>query len=550
MRKGKLLLATWLILSLSAPAQDAEAPNYSNAATLPGGAGNASKAGSAEVNLFTGTPDVSVPIYNYKSNSGLALSVGLQYTGGGGIQVGESPSIVGLGWYLNAGGSIVRTVRGMPDDMPTYGYMYAGAIPTDFRSNASKYYFDSLDTQQDIFQYNFPGHSGKFVIGKNGQIASVPLSKVRIIPTYQTATSLNQTLKSFRIIGENGVKYDFENIVHTWMGLVGSGFAYMPSGYFDKPYATSWELTRIISPFNTDTIKFEYSAREIQYGFKLPQVTFVNNSNGSRKGPTYAPGVGITGSYKISSIEFPDKTTLSFVYSNKDKYTSDDYALSKIKISDTAFRYGFLFEYQNSYVSGYGGGRGGHTYTSSDSTKLLLKSVIPFTSKERQDGYQFDYTYPLFPKGSQDSIGNKRDHWGYYNGAVNLDNLIPSVNGYTWGADRTPNSGAVANSLYRCYLPNSGYVEYSYELNTHYPYTKTAVHLSITPTTNSQNTVSFSQVFNDKHQVVFLLDKSVSRVGSAPISGSGDLNVYIKSTDGSVTYHTTAVSSMIFFTRE
>ncbi len=42
--------------------------------------------------------------------------------------------------------------------------------------------------------------------------------------------------------------------------------------------------------------------------------------------------------------------------------------------------------------------------------------------------------------------------------------------------------------------------------------------------------------------MVFALDKSVSRVGYAPISGSGNLNCYIKSTDGTVLYASTAIS--------
>jgi hypothetical protein len=44
-----------------------------------------------------------VPIYSFKNNSGLAINVSLEYMGGG-LQMGEFPSIVGLGWFLNNGG--------------------------------------------------------------------------------------------------------------------------------------------------------------------------------------------------------------------------------------------------------------------------------------------------------------------------------------------------------------------------------------------------------------------------------------------------------------
>lgn len=486
--------------------------------------------------------------FNYKSNSGISLPISLEYIGGSGIQVGESASITGVGWYLSATGSITRSVRGMPDDMPTYGYMYASAIPSDFRNNANKYYHDSLDSQQDVFQFNFPGHSGKFFFGKNGQIIVVPYSKIKIIPTFQTVSSSNQTLKSFRIIAENGAKYDFEIIEHTTIGINTSffppGYSYTQSYYYGKPFGSSWCLSRIISAFNTDTIKFDYLAKSISYGYKLPQITFVNNANGSRKTPTFAPGGGTSLTHKISSIEFPDKTIVSFIYSPKYKYSDDDYALSKIKISDTAFRFGFFFDYQSSYVTGYQQTRGGG-YATTDSCRLLLKAVIPFTSKQKQEGYYFDYNYPLFPilGHGDDTIQNKRDHWGYFNGAINRDTLIPKINNYPFGANRNPSYiSAIANSLMRTYLPTGGYISYAYELNDHYPYTKQNNSLSITANTNSQNTISLNQVFNSQHQLILQVDKTMSRTGSVPVSGSGNLNVSIKSSDGSTQYLLKAIS--------
>jgi hypothetical protein len=436
----------------------------------------------------------------------------------------------------------------MPDDVPTYGYLYASAVPTDFRSNATAYYYDSIDTKQDVFQFSFAGHSGKFFIGKNGQVVVVPSSKIRVIPIYRSPDMPlpDQTLKSFRIIAEDGVKYDFEATESTSMALTGTGFAPMPSAYYGKHYVTSWHLTRIVSPFSGDTITLNYTSNSISFGFTLPKVTFIKNSDGTRGGPTYAPGVGMGNTLKLESVELPDNTKVKLVYSHADKYSGDDYALSKIKIEDTVFRYGYLLSYQNSYSTGYGGGRGGMTYTISDSTRLLLKSVTPYTAKEKQDSYQFDYHYPLFPRLGyvDDSIQNKRDHWGYFNGANNGDSLIPHVDGFGGGADRSPSwVHAIANSLYMVYYPGTGSVSYSYELNDHYPFNKVSNQVTVSaPTTGAQNTISLSQVFNDKHQFVFLLDKSVSRSGSVPISGSGNLNVYLKSTDGSVTYLSTSVS--------
>lgn len=521
------------------------APNYANASSLPPAAAQASKMNSMPVNLFTGIPSVSVPIYSYSSNSGIGMAVSLEYSGGG-VQAAESPSITGLSWALNAGGMITRTVRGMPDDMPTYGYLYSAAIPADWRADARKYYHDSLDTQQDIFQFNFPGHSGKFYLGKNGQIATVPLSKIRIIPAFQSASAFNQTLKSFRIIAEDGVKYDFDDAEHTGIGIdlgyFGSGYTPTASGYYDKPYGTSWYLSRIISPFNADTIKFNYDTKTSSYGFKLPQITYVNNANGTRKNPSNAPGYGNSTFRKLTSIQLPDKTTVSFIYSYGTKYNENDYALSKIKISDTAFRFGYLLGYDSvhTYID-----YSGHTpRTEHDPIRLLLTSVTPYTKWEKQQGYQFEYKLPPVAKFGtpKDTIQNMRDYWGYYNGIDNNDSLIPQISPYTWGANRNPTSAATTTALLRFRLPTGGYIQYDYENNDHYPYTKQYNSIAVSLQSTTQNNITINQVYNSLHQLVFVLDKSVSRTGSAPVTGSGNLNIYLKSTDGTITYLSSTLS--------
>lgn len=521
--------------------QAGEAPNYANSALLPPTAAQASKMNSTPVNLFTGVPSISVPIHSFKSNSGIGMSISVDYSGGG-VQVSESPSLVGLSWYLNAGGIISRTVKGMPDDIPDSGYLYAPAIPADWRSAGSRYYHDSLDSQPDIFQFNFPGGSGKFMLGKNGQIIVMPLSKMKVIPAFQSAGTFNQTLKSFRIITEDGVKYDFIDADYTYTSIDQSffppGYSATIPGYQGKYYAAAWYLNRIISPFYTDTIKLNYQTIPGgSYYYQFPQITFVNNSNGSRKNPTHAPGYGLGGSRKISSIDFPDKTTVSFVYSYSTKYSQDDYALSKIKVSDTTFRFGYAFDYQETYSYQV------DSNTVTDSTRLLLKSITPFTKYEKQEGYKFEYNTPIFMKlDNGDTVQNKKDHWGYYNGAVNGDSSIPQVNGYSWGADRDPHPGnAQANALSKFYLPTGGYIAYGYEMNDHYPVTTQSNQLSINPSTSTQNNITLDQVFVNQHQLVFILDKSVSRAGTSPVSGYGILNLTLKSTDGSITYLTSSL---------
>ena len=64
--------------------------------------------GNVPVGLYTGSAQVSVPLYEIKEGS-LTLPISLSYNSGGN-KVADMASWVGLGFSLNAGGCISRTV--------------------------------------------------------------------------------------------------------------------------------------------------------------------------------------------------------------------------------------------------------------------------------------------------------------------------------------------------------------------------------------------------------------------------------------------------------
>ncbi len=66
------------------------------------------------ISYFTGTPDISIPLAEVKEKD-FNLPIYLNYHPGG-IKVDETPSNIGLGWSLNAGGVITRAVKDLPDD--------------------------------------------------------------------------------------------------------------------------------------------------------------------------------------------------------------------------------------------------------------------------------------------------------------------------------------------------------------------------------------------------------------------------------------------------
>ncbi|MDB5257333.1 MAG: hypothetical protein JWM14_2028, partial [Chitinophagaceae bacterium] len=136
--------------------------------------------GKVPVSYYTGTANVTVPLYDIKTNNH-KLSINLQYASSG-LKPGEDAGWAGLGWSLKVGGVITHVVRGNPDlNNGIKGYYYPDAIPPNDASNyynlsSPSYNLDVdkfndmitgyVDGEPDIFYYNFAGQSGKFVMGK------------------------------------------------------------------------------------------------------------------------------------------------------------------------------------------------------------------------------------------------------------------------------------------------------------------------------------------------------------------------------------------------
>ncbi|WP_337043902.1 hypothetical protein [Emticicia sp. 17c] len=85
-------------------------PNTSNVSPT---AASLSKYADTPVSLHTGIANISIPFYQINVRDA-SVAVGLGYHSGG-IKVDEEAGIVGLGWSLQAGGVISRTIYGSDD---------------------------------------------------------------------------------------------------------------------------------------------------------------------------------------------------------------------------------------------------------------------------------------------------------------------------------------------------------------------------------------------------------------------------------------------------
>ena len=121
------------------------------------------KYGQIPVGMFTGTANVSIPLYNYRTTN-FSVPISLSYNSNG-IKVDQMSSNVGLGWSLNAGGVITRIIRGFPDEERTH--LYPEDDIHDVQGNSSPAALDffyaagneEVDTETDLFMYNFMGYS-------------------------------------------------------------------------------------------------------------------------------------------------------------------------------------------------------------------------------------------------------------------------------------------------------------------------------------------------------------------------------------------------------
>ena len=242
--------------------------------------------GEIPVSEYTGTPNISIPLYEFKSKS-FTIPITLSYHASG-IRPELHPGPTGLGWTLLTGGAITREARGIPDendcrgDMGTVGYGYLcnknnWLAQPDWKSwfnltseAFSNRYFApySFDLQPDEFSFIFFGISGKFYFDQTGKIrvqSDRPLT-ISFNPDdylgmselgFDNDGSLHRSIREFVITDEWGNRYYFggKNAVE-----VSEPISYGNEGIptRDLMIVTSWFITKVESADGEDVITFDY----------------------------------------------------------------------------------------------------------------------------------------------------------------------------------------------------------------------------------------------------------------------------------------------------
>lgn len=165
----KVLILLQLLGSTSLQSQPVDPLNVSVIPPAPTAAALA-KYALTPVSLSSGIPNIDIPLYEIAERD-ISLMVSLSYHGGG-IKVGQIASWTGLGWSLNAGGVVTRTVMGLPDEKPIAGFIHNESSIAEFLSYSPVQrheYLQSIadhqiDVQPDEFFFNFAGYAGGLLL--------------------------------------------------------------------------------------------------------------------------------------------------------------------------------------------------------------------------------------------------------------------------------------------------------------------------------------------------------------------------------------------------
>jgi hypothetical protein len=409
---------------------------------MRGSGGGGSAMGSLySPNLYDGSANVNIPIYQYSAEGGeYGVSMGYNTRG---VKLDELAGPIGLHWSLNAGGSIQRVVKDIPDDVYVENY---NDIEVDnntvlvnpekklrgrllvYGETVAEAAEDSIyrDAESDDYIVSLGGLSFTFNLGKNGYVFTIPERRVKVELLRNSApvTSLSSAAPigtlEFRITDEQGNRYLF------------SGGDYVSEEVQDKygyqqnigwyTYSKSWVIKKVTTSSGAE-INYYYSNTGAttspykQYSAVEPGPPY--------NGPGGSPFNDLTIYKRLDSIAYPNGITTWFKFDEGSPTTNSD-ALREIRLQSNGqaqLRYKMNQSYfvasnlpgtdpnhglpEVPYNTTYGGDKLAY--------RLKLNSIsIAGQSGPEETFYSFTYDPLLLPK----RFNGSQDYYGYYNGKI------------------------------------------------------------------------------------------------------------------------------------
>jgi YD repeat-containing protein len=435
---------------------------FINVTPVSPNAASLGKYGETPVNYYTGLPNISIPLLEIKSGS-LTLPISLSYHGAG-IKVDEEAPSVGLGWSLNAGGTIVRTIKGR-DDFSPFGYHFSREMMDVECGDASQpcvgnpnsivqqgkngfcegyidYYLfrpagscyakvngqnvlysdvtgENTDWEPDVYTFNIGGQAGKFVLDQkyllNGKINI--LERNAMVKVKLNGDFINKGWNTtWEVTDQVGDRYFFEEKEITSSNNYGENI-------------TSWVLNKIVSPVG-DEIKLFYSTGTIT---SLIHNSEIYHNNDKQIHSSLIQSIpDLIYEKRLSRIEFKSGYVL-FEYDQTAR--QDVQGAARLK----AIR---MYTLAGSLIKEYILEHGYYNNTTSGndfaSKRLRLDRLTEQNGTVSKPPYRFSYNIQSLPVKTSFS----KDHWGYFNGKPN-NTLVPA---YMAQFDPYPNPSGLGSS--------------------------------------------------------------------------------------------------------
>lgn len=476
------------------------------------------KYGEESVNEYTGTADISVPLYTIKCRD-VEIPIELRYDASG-IKVEQEASWVGLGWNLMVGGCINYVCAGakdleigpyIPDKTWTEyltrinSYQFYNYKKNDTISNwmnTVPYYLSFIEPysekltdgwgvkqylergygERDFYSVNILGRSFMFFVDpftlktyKIGQAGDE--FKIEIEPTLEKkGEGRQERIQNWIITDPNGFVYKFSE---------GDRLEEPTTGWW---YTSCWYLTEINSP-KGEIVKFTYTHVPKHYSramrvenlfcpiLEAHDIHFSESDFIKDRYTSYLTRAYVN-NYYLEKIITGNQTV---IFQTTDCKESSGKRLDRIKIlsNGTLFKtFNFSYDHYGFEYSDIGGNYAPADGQYNSEKRLKLDNVKEIASS---DTLTTSFSYNSLKLPSKRSCA--QDYWGYYNGKNNYVegrgySMIPTpkpfmsfnytteLSGYA-GADRFSDSIYMqAAILNKVVYPTKGYSTYEYEPNT------------------------------------------------------------------------------------
>ncbi|MDP2042698.1 hypothetical protein [Algoriphagus sp.] len=435
------------------------------------------KYGDYNVNLYTGLPEISIPLFEITSGS-LSLPITLNYHASG-FKYTDQASWVGLGWSVQAGGQISRSFQGKPDEASfltlANDYSVPGAGDCNYWTYKESAVVYGNDHEPDLFNYTLPGLSGKFYLQQGSASPYlVPFNPIKI--------QRYNTIDYFDITNDRGVVHRFGA---NWAGsLPAREGLYSQSGGNTTSGVVAWHLQEMKSPNTDDYISISYQTvgtiQNSDFEYNLAVLDQCNTNN-----PTNLPCPSSVGTEQqvstsssttqlgINEILFKNGKVRFVMGGNRTDLLSSNgiKKLDRIEVYRKEGSEYFLiksYHFVTSYFRNYD--------NSADSYLRLDHVEVKDGSGTFINRHSFSYHTSTIAWSRPDS-GKARDFFGFYNGKVSNTTLIPSTtiqyqpnvqtapSNITIGsADRSTDTTFLKNGvLKRITFPTMGYTEFDFE---------------------------------------------------------------------------------------